>query len=64
MGETSDFIVFDTHRDGYVESIDTYDGDVEITNNRQHARIFRGETWREFWVESADRGRYQLSLPG
>jgi hypothetical protein len=61
MGEQSkdEFIVIDTERGGYVESIDQYDGDIEITRDPFQAWIFRGPTWRDFWFSP----RYLHSEP-
>lgn len=56
---TDDFIVIDTERGGYVESIDHHDGDVEITAFPDQALIFRGPEWREFWA----RPRYLQTCP-
>jgi hypothetical protein len=51
------FVVFDMHKRAYIQSVDTYDGDTEYTREKSQARIFVGETWREFW--SGDRYRLQ-----
>lgn len=43
-----EFIVRDLYR-GFVASIDTADGDTEFTADPNHARIFRGAEWVQFW---------------
>ncbi len=47
------FIVARIDADGsitsYCESIDSYDGDTEWTTLSDHARIFHGKEWFEFW---------------
>ncbi len=34
----------------YCESIDSYDGDTEWTSVREHARIFHGQEWMDYWT--------------
>lgn len=40
----------------WVATIDTYTGETEYTSDRDHARIFRGESWESVWRER-DRHR-------
>lgn len=49
------FLVFDTCRQRYVESIDTYDGDTEWTAEKASARIFCGQEWVEVWARRGVR---------
>ena len=46
---TSDFIVWDTEKQEWIASIDTYDGAVERTGNCNNARVFSGQGWADFW---------------
>ncbi len=43
------FIVWDTHAASWVADVDTFDGETSDTPHRDHARIFKGSTWREFF---------------
>lgn len=47
----NDFIVLRPNG-RYVASISNYDGDIEDTPHRVHARIFHGEVWSEHWDQS------------
>ena len=49
------FVVFDTGRQRYVESIDTFDGDTEWTAEKLTARIFSGQEWVEVWARRGVR---------
>lgn len=54
------FVVYDTGRRAWVESIDTYDGETEWTTDRRSARIFSAPTWAGVW----ERPGIELQVPG
>lgn len=56
-----EFIVYHLYKDRWVESIDPSDGSTEYTDKREDARIFRGATWLEVWL---DRPKYRIDLLG
>lgn len=52
------FVVFDTKMREYVESLYLPDGEMDHCGmNKDAARVFHGDTWRDFW--SLDRYRIE-----
>ena len=58
---TGSFTVFDQWADLYVRHVDRTDGDLDYTNFPEHAGIFHGEAWLEFFADDGKhKGRYRL----
>jgi len=45
-----------TRLGAWVEDIDSNDGDVDYTQNPDHARIFHGPEWEQYWQALQERG--------